>query len=189
MYHPIKHGLDTGAIAAKPLRTLTINPIPKTALPRPRALAGRNWATNFAPTWTEFNKQGSGADLATDGEDRYRVQNSSSGLELALTADFDNHTVRYDYSAINQRSAGVPEGGILSMRQSRRGDRGVLFRRRAAYLRRNPPGSAGAAVVSETISCVASGAAGTQKAPKAQPECGLHMSALRFPAWLRPNRA
>ncbi|HEY2114910.1 MAG TPA: hypothetical protein VGJ51_07455 [Candidatus Angelobacter sp.] len=69
----------------------------------------------------EFNKQGSGADLDTDGEDRYRVQNSSSGLELALTADFGSHTVRYDYSAINQRSAGVPEGGILSMRQSRSG--------------------------------------------------------------------
>jgi len=69
----------------------------------------------------EFNKQGSGADLATEGEDRYRVQNSGSGLELTLTADFVNHTVRYDYSAINQRSAGVPEGGMLSMRQSRSG--------------------------------------------------------------------
>ena len=69
----------------------------------------------------EFNKQGSGADLATEGEDRYRVQNSSSGLELVLTADFANHNVVYDYSAINQRSAGVPEGGMLSMRQSRSG--------------------------------------------------------------------
>ena len=69
----------------------------------------------------EFNKNGSVAELAIESEDRYRVQNSSSGLELALTADFGNHTVRYDYSAINQRSAGVPEGGILSMRQSRSG--------------------------------------------------------------------
>jgi len=69
----------------------------------------------------EFNKQGSGADLATEGEDRYRVQNSNSGLELVLTADFDNHNVGYDYAAINQRSAGVPEGGMLSMRQSRSG--------------------------------------------------------------------
>ena len=69
----------------------------------------------------EFNKQGSGADLTTDGEDRYRVRNSTSGLELLLAADFDNHSVRYDYMAINQRSAGVPEGGMLSMRQSRRG--------------------------------------------------------------------
>ena len=69
----------------------------------------------------EFNRQGSGAELATEGQDRYRVQNSSSGLELVLTADFGNRNVSYDYSAINQRSAGVPEGGMLSMRQSRSG--------------------------------------------------------------------
>jgi hypothetical protein len=70
---------------------------------------------------TEFNKQGSGADLTLEGENQYRVQNSISGLELFLTADFDNRSVRYDYTAINQRSAGVPEGGMLSMRQSRSG--------------------------------------------------------------------
>ena len=70
----------------------------------------------------EFNKQGTGAELATEGEDTYKVRNSSSGLELVLKADFDNHSASYDYTAINQRSAGVPEGGMLSMRQSRRGD-------------------------------------------------------------------
>lgn len=70
----------------------------------------------------EFNKQGSEADLSVDGEDKYSVRNSGSGLELVLKADFDNHSVSYDYTAINQRSAGVPEGGMLSMRQSRRGD-------------------------------------------------------------------
>jgi hypothetical protein len=70
----------------------------------------------------EFNKNGADADVETESEDQYRVQNSGSGLELVLTADFANHSVRYDYTAINQRSAGVPEGGMLSMRQSRRGD-------------------------------------------------------------------
>jgi hypothetical protein len=70
----------------------------------------------------EFNKQGTGAELAEEGEDTYRVRNSGSGLELALKADFENHSVRYDYAVINQRSAGVPEGGMLSMRQSRRGN-------------------------------------------------------------------
>jgi hypothetical protein len=70
----------------------------------------------------EFNKQGTGADLAVEGEDTYRVRNSGSGLELVLKADFDNHSASYDYTAINQQSAGVPEGGMLSMRQSRRGD-------------------------------------------------------------------
>lgn len=70
----------------------------------------------------EFNKQGTGADLAVEGEDTYRVRNSGSGLELVLKADFENHSASYDYTAINQQTAGVPEGGMLSMRQSRRGD-------------------------------------------------------------------
>jgi hypothetical protein len=70
----------------------------------------------------EFNKQGTGADFAVEGEDTYRVRNSGSGLELVLKADFENHSASYDYAAINQQSAGVPEGGMLSMRQSRRGD-------------------------------------------------------------------
>jgi hypothetical protein len=70
----------------------------------------------------EFNKQGTGAELAVEGEDMYRVRNSSSGLELTLKADFNNHSASYDYAAINQRSVGVPEGGMLSMRQSRRGN-------------------------------------------------------------------
>ncbi len=69
----------------------------------------------------EFNTHGSGAALATDGETQYRLENSTSGLELTLTADFENRNVRYEYSAINHRSAGVPEGGMLSIRQSRRG--------------------------------------------------------------------
>jgi hypothetical protein len=70
----------------------------------------------------EFNKPDTGAELAVEGEDTYRVRNSGSGLELVLKADFENHSVRYDYAATNQQSAGVPEGGMLSMRQSRRGD-------------------------------------------------------------------
>lgn len=69
----------------------------------------------------EFNAQGSGASLSTHGSNEYRMQNSTSGLEVTLIADFENRNVRYSYSAINQRSAGVPEGGMLSMRQSRRG--------------------------------------------------------------------
>ncbi|HZU32461.1 MAG TPA: hypothetical protein VFB79_15195 [Candidatus Angelobacter sp.] len=69
----------------------------------------------------EFNAHGSNADYAASGDNQYRVSNPASGLELVLTADFENHTVRYDYSAINQQTAGVPEGGMLSMRQSRMG--------------------------------------------------------------------
>lgn len=73
----------------------------------------------------EFNRHGTGAELADEGEDTYQVRNSGSGLELVLKADFDNHSVSYGYSAMSQLSSGVPEGGMLSMRQSRRG--GVEF--------------------------------------------------------------
>jgi len=55
----------------------------------------------------------------------FRVINSAAGLELRLTADFENRNVRYAYSALDEQSAGVPEGGILSMRQS--GDGVVEF--------------------------------------------------------------
>lgn len=69
----------------------------------------------------EFNSQHASAGFSQNGVDQYQVSNADSGLQLTLTADFDNHTVRYEYSALNQRSAGVPEGGILSMRQNRWG--------------------------------------------------------------------
>jgi hypothetical protein len=69
----------------------------------------------------EFNAHQSGADFFQDNDDTMRVRNSSSGLELTLAADFENHAVRYNYTALNQRSAGAPEGGMLSMRQGRSG--------------------------------------------------------------------
>ena len=69
----------------------------------------------------EFNAHQSGAEFSRDGENAMRVRNSGSGLELTLTADFENHTVRYDYAALNKLSAGAPEGGMLSMRQGRNG--------------------------------------------------------------------
>jgi hypothetical protein len=69
----------------------------------------------------EFNAHQSGTEFSRDGENTMRVSNSGSGLELTLTADFENHTVRYDYAALNKLSAGAPEGGMLSMRQGRTG--------------------------------------------------------------------
>lgn len=70
----------------------------------------------------EFNSQQSGADFSQPGENQFVVSNSISGLQLTLTADFAAQTVSYNYAPINDRSAGVPEGGILSIRQSRRRD-------------------------------------------------------------------
>jgi len=73
----------------------------------------------------EFNSQQTGADFSQPAEDQFVVSNSISGLQLTLTADFAAQTISYTYASINDRSAGVPEGGILSIRQSRR--RGVEF--------------------------------------------------------------
>lgn len=68
----------------------------------------------------EFSEHRSGVAFSADGENKFHVDNSGSGLELAIIADFENHTVRYRYSALNQR-AGIPEGGMLSMRQTHAG--------------------------------------------------------------------
>lgn len=70
----------------------------------------------------EYNSHRSGAESLQDDENTMRVRNNETGLELTLMADFENHTVRYDYSALGQQNAGVPEGGMLSMRQSRNGE-------------------------------------------------------------------
>jgi len=69
----------------------------------------------------EFDAQQQQATFSSEGENLYHIRNSASGLELTLRADFDNSIVRYEYSAINNQTAGVPEGGILSIRKSSRG--------------------------------------------------------------------
>ncbi len=69
----------------------------------------------------EFSAQHSGAEFSSSGDDVYRVLYSESGLELEITADFDAQVVRYEYKPTSSSTAGAPEGGILSMRQSRRG--------------------------------------------------------------------
>lgn len=69
----------------------------------------------------EFNARQQDASFATEGDDVYKIRNSATGLELTLNADFDNSVVRYDFSVVNNKTAGAPEGGMLSIRQSRRG--------------------------------------------------------------------
>lgn len=66
---------------------------------------------------SEFNSREGGADFVLSGENQFRVSNSRSGVELVLTADFDAHIIRYDYQQMNDKTAGVPEGGMLSIRQ------------------------------------------------------------------------
>ena len=69
----------------------------------------------------EFALHQRGTTFASPGENEFRISNSDAGLEIVITADFDAHIVRYEYSALNKNTAGTPEGGMLSMRQSRRG--------------------------------------------------------------------
>jgi hypothetical protein len=69
----------------------------------------------------EFSSHQKGATFANPNENEFRISSSDSSLEIVITADFDAHIVRYEYSALNKNTAGTPEGGMLSMRQSRRG--------------------------------------------------------------------
>ena len=69
----------------------------------------------------EFSSHQRGTTFANPNQNEFRISNSESALEIVITADFDDHIVRYEYSALNKKSAGAPEGGILSMRQSRGG--------------------------------------------------------------------
>jgi len=69
----------------------------------------------------EFNSLIEAASFTQPSESQYRVSNSVSGLEVVLTADFTAHTVRYDYAPTAGKSAGTPEGGMLSMRERQPG--------------------------------------------------------------------
>ena len=69
----------------------------------------------------EFSARHSGAEFSRSGDDSYHVTYDESGLELDITADFEAQVVRYDYKPTSSNSAGAPEGGLLSMRQSRSG--------------------------------------------------------------------
>jgi hypothetical protein len=86
--------------------------------------ARRRWASlreELNTDIAEFNAHGEEAGFFQVSDTQYRVRNPKSGLQLDLTADFSERVVRYSYSALNKVSAGVPEGGILSIRQSRLG--------------------------------------------------------------------
>lgn len=69
----------------------------------------------------EFNERHDTAAYSEDDGNRYRISNSESGLEIELVADFGARVVRYRYRAMGSLSAGTPEGGMLSIRQSPRG--------------------------------------------------------------------
>ena len=69
----------------------------------------------------EFNSRHGSAEFSESQENQFQVRNSDTGLQLTITADFAGQTVDYDYSQVNDKTAGVPEGGMLSMRQTSAG--------------------------------------------------------------------
>ena len=69
----------------------------------------------------EFNTSQGGADFSAVSASQFRVINLTTGLELVISADFDARVIRYNYQQVNDKSVGVPEGGMLSMRQSQTG--------------------------------------------------------------------
>jgi hypothetical protein len=69
----------------------------------------------------EFNSREGSADFSEGGQNQFRVSNSATGLQLTMTADFAGQRIDYDYAQVNEKTAGVPEGGILSMRQTAAG--------------------------------------------------------------------
>jgi hypothetical protein len=86
--------------------------------------AKRRWqqlAEELKSDLEEFSSHQKGTTFSLPSENEYRISSSDSGLEIIITADFDDHIVRYEYSALNKKNAGIPEGGMLSMRQSKRG--------------------------------------------------------------------
>ena len=69
----------------------------------------------------EFNSRRGGADFNQTAASEFRISNLTTGLELVIYADFDARIIRYHYQQVNEKSAGVPEGGMLSMRQTQSG--------------------------------------------------------------------
>jgi len=70
----------------------------------------------------KFNQdRGGSAFFVQTGSTEYTVSSPESGLEARISADTENHIVRYEFVRMNDNSAGAPEGGILSMRLGRNG--------------------------------------------------------------------
>lgn len=68
-----------------------------------------------------FNRGGEAVSISEPARNTYRVSNSSSGLEVEIVADTSSHIVRYEFRQLDGERAGVPDGGILSMRLGRNG--------------------------------------------------------------------
>jgi hypothetical protein len=86
--------------------------------------ARRRWAElgeELKADVAEFNNRGEAAEYSEFAGNHYQVRNPTAGLQIDLIADIQERVVRYAYSPLSTATAGVPEGGMLSIRQSRSG--------------------------------------------------------------------
>lgn len=97
------------------------NPAPGNDFANAARLRWQHLAEELQADVTAFNSRQGGADFFQASDNQFRVSNLTTGLELIITADFDGRIIRYSYQQMNDKSAGVPEGGMLSMRQSQPG--------------------------------------------------------------------
>jgi len=70
----------------------------------------------------EFSSRRGRAYLSQPMPNQFLVINGNTGVQLVINADFDAQIVRYEFAQTGDKSAGTPEGGMLSMRQSRGGE-------------------------------------------------------------------
>jgi hypothetical protein len=86
--------------------------------------AQRRWAAlgeELKADVSEFNNREQEAVFTEVADNHYQVRNPSAGLQLDLIADLAERVVRYNYTALTNANAGVPDGGMLSVRQTRTG--------------------------------------------------------------------
>jgi hypothetical protein len=69
----------------------------------------------------EFKGHGGDAQVSYVSEQRMKISEPRTGLEVLLTLDLNSSLVRYDFSSTEKRVA-APEGGILSLRSSQAGE-------------------------------------------------------------------
>jgi hypothetical protein len=123
--HPAKQKLsshiDMGWIESYRSRATSGSEQPKTAFVDAARQRWQQLGEELKADVAEFSARHSGAEFSSSADNVYHVMYDESGLELDITADFEAQVVRYDYKPTSSSSAGAPEGGLLSMRQSRSG--------------------------------------------------------------------
>ncbi len=84
------------------------------------ARAARKWnslLTGFEQDAEEYRQLNGTADFTRLSEFECRISNAASSTAARVTADLSAHTIDYSYEP-EAKSTAVPEGGVLSLRDS-----------------------------------------------------------------------